>query len=138
MTEDEIYSFLAVGTRTGKLATVRPDGRPHVAPIWFVIDGRDLVFNTGDYTIKAKNLADDPRAAISVDDEAPPYAYVMLEGTVAISEHVEEMLPWATAIGRRYMGADRAEEFGRRNAVVGEILVRFTPEHIVGHADMAE
>jgi len=47
MSPEEIREFLAHGTRTGKLATVRANGAPHVAPVWFVLDGDDLVFNTG-------------------------------------------------------------------------------------------
>jgi nitroimidazol reductase NimA-like FMN-containing flavoprotein (pyridoxamine 5'-phosphate oxidase superfamily) len=52
----ESRAFISQGTRTGKLATVRADGRPHVVPIWFVLDGDTLVFNTGNTTIKGKNL----------------------------------------------------------------------------------
>ncbi len=55
MTEDEVWAFLdSVPPRTGKLATVRLDGSPHVAPIWFAIDGREIVFNTGTETVKGR------------------------------------------------------------------------------------
>jgi PPOX class probable F420-dependent enzyme len=137
MTEDERRAFLAEGTRTGKLATVRADGRPHVVPIWFVLDGDDLIFNTGADSLKGKALRRDPRVTLCVDDERPPYAFVMVEGTVTLSDDVEAMLPWSTAIGGRYMGADRAEEFGRRNAVDGELLVRLTPTRIVAKTDVS-
>ena len=46
------------------------------------------------------------------------------------------MLVWTTKIGARYMGEDRAEEFGRRNAVEGELLVRLTPDRVVAIDDM--
>lgn len=140
MSDDEARAFLLVATRTGKLATVRADGRPHVAPIWFVVDEADgsLVFNTGRDTVKGQALRRDPRAAMVVDDETPPFAYVFVEGTVEISEDVDEMLPWATRIGGRYMGAERAETFGRRNAVPGELLVRLRPTRIVGERDIAD
>jgi PPOX class probable F420-dependent enzyme len=137
MTDDERRVFLSEGTRTGKLATVRADGRPHVVPIWFVLDGDDLVFNTGAETLKGKALRRDPRVAICVDDEQPPFAFVMIEGTVTLHDDVDAMLPWSTAIGGRYMGADRAEEFGRRNAVPGELLVRLTPTKIVAYTDVS-
>jgi nitroimidazol reductase NimA-like FMN-containing flavoprotein (pyridoxamine 5'-phosphate oxidase superfamily) len=57
MTEVEWRAFLEAGTRTGKLATTRRDGRPHVVPIWFVLDGDEVVFNTGAGTVKGRSLA---------------------------------------------------------------------------------
>jgi PPOX class probable F420-dependent enzyme len=137
MTTDEARAFLLEGTRTGKLATVRKDGRPHVAPIWFVLDGDDVIFNTGAESLKGKTLRRDPRAAMVVDDELPPFAYVLVEGTCTISDDVDEMLPWATRIGGRYMGEANAEAFGRRNAVPGELLVRLTPSKIIARAEIA-
>ena len=136
----EIDAFLLEGTRTAKLATVREDGRPHVAPVWFTLDGRDVVFMTHRDTVKGRNLARDGRAALTVDDEAPPYAFVLVEGTVELADTgvEEEKLRWSTVIGGRYMGADRAEEFGVRNAVEGEYLVRLRPTTRLGVADMAD
>ena len=138
MDHDEWRAFLVEGTRTGKLAVTRKNGMPHVVPIWFVLDGDDVVSTTGESVVKAKALRRDPRAALCVDLEAPPYNFVTIEGTVQLSDDLDEMLKWATKIGARYMGADRAEEFGRRNAVVGEIMVRLTPERVIAIADMTE
>ena len=138
MTEEQTRDFLMHGYRTGKLATVRADGRPHVAPVWFVMDGADLIFMTGAGTVKGKSLRRDPRAAISVDLEEPPYGFVLVEGTVELSEDLAEMLPWSIAIAERYMGAELAEQFGRRNAVEGEMLVRLRPSRIVAVADLAD
>ena len=136
MTEEQARAFLAEGTRTGKLATTRADGRPHVAPVWFVLDGPDLVFMTGAETVKGHTLRRDPRAALTVDLEEPPYAFVMVEGSVTLSQDLEEMLPLSTAIARRYVGEADAEAYGRRNAVPGELLVRLRPEKIVGVDDL--
>src|SRR4051794_39495153 len=141
MTPDEIRDFLTEGTRTGKLATTRRDGRPHVVPIWFVLDGDDLVFTTASRSVKGHALQRDPRACLCVDAESPPYAFVMIEGRVELSHDLDQLLVWATRIGGRYMGADRAEEFGRRNAVPEELLVRLRPEHTLavdGIADWCE
>jgi PPOX class probable F420-dependent enzyme len=125
------------GTRTGKLATTRHDGRPHVVPIWFVLDGDDFVFNTGEHSVKGRALARNGLAALCVDEERPPYAFVSVTGTVSIITDTDELLRWATAIGGRYMGADRAEEFGRRNAVPGELLVRLHADHVFAQHDVA-
>jgi PPOX class probable F420-dependent enzyme len=137
MTRSQALVFLASGTRTGKLATVRPDGRPHVVPVWFVIDEDDIVFTTWHDTVKYRNMAVNPRAALTVDLEEPPYAFVSVEGTVEISDDVGELLRMATAIGGRYMGPDRAEEFGRRNGVEGEMLVRLSIDRIVARDDIS-
>ncbi len=137
MTREQAYAFLAEGTRTGKLATTRADGRPHVAPIWFVIDGDDLLFNTNSQTLKGKALQRDPRAALTVDLEEPPYAFVTVEGTVTIETDPAAMLPHSIAMARRYMGDERAEEYGRRNAVEGELLIRLHPTHIVALDDIS-
>jgi PPOX class probable F420-dependent enzyme len=137
MTTDEVCSFLSDGTRTAKVATVRQDGRPHVMPVWFVLDGEQIVFTTGANSVKGRNLLRDPRVALVVDDETPPYAFVHVHGRATLYEDLDELLRFATAIGARYMGQDRAEEFGRRNAVPGELLVRVTPERVIAEDDVA-
>lgn len=131
MTKEEYRRFLSEGTRTLKVATVDANGRPHVAPVWFVFDGDDIIFTTGADTAKGRHLRRDPRVALCADDETPPFSFVLIEGTATISDDLAEMLGWATRIGGRYMGADRAEEFGRRNAVPGELLVRVTPTKVI-------
>jgi PPOX class probable F420-dependent enzyme len=124
MTESEWRAFVLEGTRTGKAAVTRKDGTPHVTPIWFVLDGGDLVFTTHDESVKGRVLARDPRLSVCVDDQEPPYSYVMIQAEARLVDDLDELREWATAIGGRYMGAGRAEEFGRRNAVPGEYLVR--------------
>jgi hypothetical protein len=131
MSADEVREFLSRGTRTAKLGTTMRDGSPHVMPVWFVLEGDELVFNTHADTVKGRNLIRDPRASILVDDERPPFAFVHMRGRVALSEDPAELLRTATEIARRYMGAGRAAEFGARNAVVDELIVRFSPERVI-------
>lgn len=138
MTADEAFAFVDATPRTGKLATVRDDGRPHVVPVWVAVDGRSLVFTTGAGSVKGRGLRRDPRAALCFDDDRPPFAFAVFEGSATISEDPGELLRWATAIGGRYMGADRAEEFGRRNGVPGELLVRLVPDRIRGMGDLSD
>jgi PPOX class probable F420-dependent enzyme len=138
MTEVQWKSFVAQGTRTGKLATVRADGRPHVMPIWFVLDGDDVVFMTGATSVKGRNLRRGGHASLCVDDDRPPFAFVSISGPVTIDEDADAMLPISTRIAARYMGADRAEEFGRRNAVPGELLVRLRTAHVVAESGVAD
>jgi PPOX class probable F420-dependent enzyme len=140
MTEDEAARFLvALPARTGVLATVRGDGRPHAAPVWFDVEDRgDIIFNTGATTVKGLNLSREGRAAICVQDPDPPYAFVSVEGSVTLIDDLAEVRASATRIGGRYMGEDRADEFGRRNGVAGELLVRLHPEKVTAAVDLAE
>jgi len=136
MTPQEIREFLVEGQRTAKVATTRADGRPHVAPVWFVLDGDDVVFMTGADTVKGRSLARDPRLSVAVDLEVPPYSFVTLEGTATLTEDLDVMLAISIRLARRYVPADQAEQFGRRNAVQGELLVRMTPTKIVAFTDL--
>ncbi len=85
-------AFLLEGSRTGKVATVRADGRPHVAPVWFDLDGDSIIFTTWHTTIKAANIRRDGRVWFCVDDESPPYAYVQVEGIATMSAEPEALL----------------------------------------------
>ena len=138
MTKEEYLRFLAQGTRTGKLATVAADGRPHVVPIWFVLDGDLIVFTTEDVTAKAKYLRRDARVSLCVDDDAPPFAFVLVEGTAETRPNPPDMLAWTTRIAARYMGAELAEAYGKRNAVDGELLVRVTPTRVIAVKNIAD
>ena len=138
MSDGEAFEFVAAAPRTAKLATVRPDGRPHLAPIWVAVDGDTIVFNTGAGTVKGRNLAREPRASMCIDDDRPPFSFTVFEGTVSLSDDLDEVRHWATIIGGRYMGADRAEEFGDRNGVPGELLARLTPTRILAERGLSD
>ena len=131
MTDPKISDFLSAGTRTGKLAYAGADGRPLVAPIWFIVEDGVLVFNTGKDTAKGRALARDPRATLCVDLEEPPYGFVQVQGEADISEDPGELVRTATVIAARYIGQDRAEEFGKRNGVPGELVVRLRPTKVI-------
>lgn len=127
MTDDEVRAFLLGRPRTGTLASMRPDGRPHAAPVWFDLDGERVIFTTWHASVKAANLRREPRVAFCVDDQEPPFAVVAIEGTVEVEEAAPDLRRWAARIAARYMGEERAEAFGARNGVPGEWLVRITP-----------
>ena len=142
MERDEWLAFVSHGTRTGKLATVRKDGSPHVAPIWFLIDTADdgdhIVFTTGADTVKGYAVKRDPRLSMVVDVEEPPFSFVQFQAEAVVSEDLDVMLGWATRLGARYMGADQAEAFGKRNAVPGELLIRARITKVVALAEIAD
>lgn len=136
MSQAELREFLQDGTRTMHVATTGQNRRPHIAPVWFVLDGDDLVFTTWHASAKGKHLQRDPHLALSIDVERPPYAFVVIEGTATISDDPADLRRWATAIAARYMGVDKADDYGKRNSVEGELLVRVTPDKIISKTNV--
>lgn len=138
MSRDEVFAFLGEHPRTAHLATVREDGRPHVAPIWIGIDGEDILFTTWFESVKGKHIQRTGYAALSVDDNIPPFNSARAEGPVEIITDPAELRRWATIIGGRYMGEDRAEEYGARNGTEGELLCRMRPTRVSGIIAIAD
>jgi PPOX class probable F420-dependent enzyme len=130
--------ILALPARTAKLAVVRADGSPHVAPVWVDLAGDDVVFMTSADTIKGKAILRDPRVSLCWDDETPPFSFLTISGSARTSTDSDELWQVATRIGGRYMGEDRAEQYGQRNAVAPEMVVRVRPERIVAKIDVAD
>ena len=137
MAPEEVRRLLTEGARTAKVATTSRDGHPHVSPVWFVLDGEELVFTTGRDRPKGLHLRRDPRLALLVEDERPPFAFVHVRGRAGLYEGAPDLVEWTTRIAGRYMGAEQAETYGRRNAVPEELLVRVTPERVIAKADVA-
>ncbi len=108
-----------------------------MAPVWVDLDGDEIVFMTSADTIKGKALLRDPRVSLCWDDEQPPFSFVTVAGTARLSQDPGELLTWGTRIGGRYMGADRADDYGRRNGVPPEMVVRVTPVKVVAKIDIA-
>jgi PPOX class probable F420-dependent enzyme len=136
ITDPEVHTFLTEGTRTGKFAYTNAAGRVLVAPIWYIVEDGDLIFNTGADTVKGQFLTRERRVTICVDLEQPPYAFVQVQGNAELSNDPEELLRTATAIAARYVGPDRAEAFGERNAVPGELVVRVRPTKVLAAFNM--
>ena len=149
MSKKEIRKFLMQGTFTGKLATVKKDGSSHIVPIWFVLDGGkksggsrkgddDIIFTTDGTSVKAKNIQRDNRVSICVDDQTPPFCFVIVYGTGKIHHCKQsELFRFATKIAQRYMGKENAELYGKRNSTEGEVLVRIKPTRIIAEKDVA-
>jgi PPOX class probable F420-dependent enzyme len=111
MSKKEIRKFLMHDTLTGKLATVKKDGSPHVVPIWFILDDIDnsdnIIFTTCSTSVKARNIQRDDRVSICIDDQTPPFSFVIVYGIAKIQQfNQNELLKWATKIAERYMGKD--------------------------------
>jgi PPOX class probable F420-dependent enzyme len=148
MSKKETRKFLMQGTFTGKLTTVKKDGSCHIVPIWFVLDegnmrggsgiGQDIIFTTNGTSVKAKNIQRDNRVGICVDDQTPPFSFVIVYGTAKIHHCTQnELFKFATKIAQRYVGKDNAERYGRRNSTKGEVLVRIKHTGMLAEKDIA-
>ncbi|MCB0972625.1 MAG: PPOX class F420-dependent oxidoreductase [Acidimicrobiales bacterium] len=138
MTDAEAMDWIFARARTAKLGVVTASGAPLVTPVWVARDGDRLVFNTGADTAKGRALRRDARVSLAFDDETPPFSFVVVTGTVELSEDLPEVRRWAGIIGGRYMGEDQADAYGERNGVPGELLVTVTPTKITGARDIAD
>ncbi len=136
---EELRAFLLAGTRTAKVAVVRKDGSPLVTPVWFLPDEDGaIIFETGRSSVKGLALRRDPRVSICVEDDEPPFGFVRLDGVAKLSHDLDELRRWTIRIAARYMGEDRAEEFGRRNAGPSEMLVRVRPRRVIAQVELAD
>lgn len=136
LNDPEVRDFLQQGTRTGKLSYLAASGHPLVTPIWFIVEGDSIVFNTGKGTAKGRSLTRDPRTCLCVDLQEPPYGFVQVQGEAELSEDPAELLRTATAIAARYVGPERAEAFGKRNAMPGEYVVHLRPAKVLAAFNM--
>jgi PPOX class probable F420-dependent enzyme len=139
MTRGEIRNFRLQGTFTGKLGTINKNGSHHIVPIWFTLDNKNsILFTTGNTSVKAKNIQLDNRVRLCVDDQVPLFSFVTIDGIAEIiSNQHSEIYKWAKIIAARYMGNDKAEEYGKRNSSEGEFLIKIKPTKVIGQKDIA-
>jgi PPOX class probable F420-dependent enzyme len=106
----EVREFLNEGTRVGMLATMRKDGRPWLQPLWYLLDGDDVIVVVNRDSVASHALAREKRAAICVDDEEVPYRFATLECTAETIDASDEIAPWMRRLVVRYrptIDADR-------------------------------
>jgi PPOX class probable F420-dependent enzyme len=110
------------------LATIGPDGSPQVTPVWVDYDGTHVRFNTAKGRIKVRNLARNPRVALSIQDPENPYRYVQVRGRVVESTeagadaHID-------ALAKKYLGQDR---YPFRQPGERRLLYKVLPERVQG------
>ncbi len=108
MSEQEMQAFLDE-PRIGHMVTLRPDGSPQAAPIWYEYRDGVFVVWTNRFTSRFKNISRDPRVVLSIASEDEPYSYVAAEGTVTTSEVVVKET--AMGIAERYQGLEHGTAF---------------------------
>jgi PPOX class probable F420-dependent enzyme len=139
MTRAEVTAFLSSPPRCAKLATVRRDGRPHVVPVWFILDGDRVIFTAWHTSTKVQNILRDGRVAICVDADDHPYHYVLLEGCATLlDDSPEASRHWTTRIAGRYMGEHRAEAYGNHYGVEGKWVMQMTPDKVIAYKNIVD
>jgi len=88
----------------GNIATVDPDGRPQVTPVWIGLEGEDLTFNTAKGRVKQINMEKNPNVAVSVVDPDDPFNVVVVRGTVSGTEEGADA--HIDGLAKKYMGVD--------------------------------
>ena len=126
MTREELEIFLQ-RPLVVSFATVRPDGSPHVTPIWYEYDNGQFYFFVGAATVKARNLQGDQRVALCIATHDEPYEYVVAEGTCEVLR--EQVAPRIRSISVRYRGQERGDRFAQeiidaRDSVVLRVALR--------------
>jgi PPOX class probable F420-dependent enzyme len=136
MTDSEWRSFVTTGTKLAHIALTRPDGRPHVTPICFILDGDELAFALSPGSVKGKSLARDRRIAVCVSDERQPYSFVTIEGEARISAEQDQIKHIAAGIANRYYPSQPPEAFAESFAHAGFTAVRISISNVIARSGL--
>jgi PPOX class probable F420-dependent enzyme len=109
------------------LATVDPDGRPHVTPVWVDVEGDDLVVNTAEGRAKTKHLRGSAMVGVSVVDPKDPYRVVALQGVVD-DITTEDADAHIDRLARKYLGVD---SYPMRQPGEQRVKVLIRPERVL-------
>ncbi|MFD9220099.1 PPOX class F420-dependent oxidoreductase [Streptomyces sp. NPDC060064] len=97
---------LLTGRNMAHVATLMPDGAPHVSPVWIAVEGDRLAIFSAQENVKLRNLRRDGRVGISVCDEHNPYRSAVIRGRVAAEIEGEEAIAIMDRMSNRYVGSD--------------------------------
>lgn len=126
MTEEELALFWRE-PNLAKLATIDRDGTPHIVPIWYLHDGRNVVMITRPSARKVRNIRRDPRVTVCIDRPTPPYAGVVIRGSAELEEVAYQEL--AVPLAVRYLGQDAGALIGAEYAHNDLMTIRVAVDH---------
>jgi uncharacterized protein len=120
----EVADFLRE-PHVASLATVRPDGRPHVTPIWYDFDGREFVVSTLRATQKVTNVGKKGFAAITVSTPTAPYRHVIAEGTARLGSALDNV--WRERVASRHLGDAAGRAYAQDTAELDLVSIYVRP-----------
>jgi PPOX class probable F420-dependent enzyme len=136
MADNEWQSFVTAGTRLAHIALARTDGRPHVTPVCFILDGEELAFALSPRSVKGRILARDGRIAACVSDERQPYGFVTIEGHARISAEPDEVRHVAAGVADRYYPSQPAEDIIESFVQEGFTAVRIGITNVIARSGL--
>ncbi|MCW6003333.1 PPOX class F420-dependent oxidoreductase [Micromonospora sp. CPCC 205371] len=136
MTDNEWRAFVTAGTRLAHIALARADGRPHVTPVCFILDGDELAFALSPGSVKGKSLARDGRVAVCVSDERQPYGFVTMEGHARTSAEPDQVKHIAAGIAGRYYPSQPAEDIVESFVREGFTAVRIAITNVIARSGL--
>ena len=110
MSQSEVEAYLGA-PHIAQFVTIRPDGRPHVAPVWFIWEGGHAIVMADGNAVKVQNLRSNPKVALSIAADKRPYQYVVLEGEAAVTR--KDMVQEVERLCVRYDGPERGAQFSQ-------------------------
>jgi PPOX class probable F420-dependent enzyme len=110
MSDGEWQAFVARGQRLAVLSTSRPGGRTHAVPVWFVLDGDQILFTTPAESVKGRAIQRTGRATMLVMDHEPPYSFAMIEGVVEVSRDPSVVREMTIRVHERYLQPEQAAQ----------------------------
>jgi len=120
----EVEEFLKQ-PQVAAFSSLRPNGRPHVTPVWFEYDGREFTISTFRGTQKAKNIAAKGFAALSIYSRDPPYRQVTVEGIAHVAGPIDNV--WRERVAMRYLGEAAGRAYVRESFELDVIAIRLRP-----------
>ncbi|MCK8680554.1 MULTISPECIES: PPOX class F420-dependent oxidoreductase [Streptomyces] len=112
------------------IATIQPDGRPQVSPVWVKRDGEQVLISTTAGRRKERNLRRDPRVTVLLQPFDAPYSYAEIRGTAELETEGADAL--IDELSMKYTGKPYAEFNPASAEDAQRVTVRVTPEKIVG------
>ena len=132
MTPEDIENFLKE-PHIANLATVRPDGSPHVAPVWFLYDGEQVIVMAEKSAVKVRNMQREPRIMLSIATDQTPYQYVLVSGKATITFDDEDETELLRTISVQYMGEVEGLEYAEKTGKELDFcIIRLRPEKLIG------
>jgi PPOX class probable F420-dependent enzyme len=107
------------------LATIRPDGRPHVTPVWYEYDGREFIVSTLRETQKVRNVTRKGFAALSIHTAGAPFQHVVAEGTARVGSTLDNV--WRERLAVRYMGETAGRAYVRESGDWDVVAIHIRP-----------
>lgn len=136
MTDNQWRSFVTTGTKLAHIALTRPDGRPHVTPVCFILDGHELAFALSPGSVKGKSLARDQRIALCVSDEQQPYSFVTIEGLAQLSAEPDQVKRIAAGIASRYYPSQPLDALVESFVQEGFTAVRISVTNVIARTGL--